>query len=107
MYTIKVTTAVEKPQTSWANKQSVVFKAGQKNTYNFWIMDPKFEGNITWVLSTSSDLTKWQGKAALNCQYVTSPNGSSNSEAFCQLEWEIPAGTKETSKLLTMTLKNS
>lgn len=107
MYTIKVKTEVEKPQTSWANKQSVVFKVGQKNTYNFWIMDPKFEGNITWVLSASSDLTKWPGKAALNCQYVTSPNGSSNSEAFCQLDWEIPADFKDSSKLLTMTIKNA
>lgn len=107
LYTIKVTTAVEKPQTSWANKSIVNFKAGQKNTYNFWIMDPKFEGNITWIVAASSDLNKWPGKATLTCQYVVAPNGSSNSQAFCQLDWDIPAGTTDTSKLLTMTLQNA
>ena len=107
MYSVDVLSNVERPQTSWVNKQVVTFKVGQKNSYSFWVLDPKFEGNLTWSVDSSSDLSKWAGKASLDCQYVTAPNGSSNSEAFCQLNWEIPAGTTDKTKNFKLNVKNT
>ena len=106
MYNIKVKTNLTRPETSWTNKEVVTFKVGQTNIYNFWILDPKFEGELK--MEVLEDVTKWPGKATLVCPYVTSPvNGSTNSQMFCTLTWEIPAGATDKSKNLKLSIKNN
>lgn len=92
------------PQISWINKEEISFKVGQKNSYSFWIMDPKFEGRLTWSVDSSTDLSKWVGTAALTCKYMNSPNGSSNSQAICQLDWDIPADATLTLQTLKLNV---
>lgn len=103
--TVLVRTNLAMPVSSWENKQLVAFKVGQKNLYNFWLLDPKFEGALSWDVNT--DLSKWPGVAKLDCKHLASPvTGSPDSQAFCQLEWDIPVDAIVTEENLQITVTN-
>ena len=105
--TFNVRSNLSDPQITWVNKEDLVFKVGQKNSYFFMIEDQKKEGRITWSVDSSTDLAKWEGSASLDCKYITSTStGSSNSEAFCELQWDIPAGATVTAKNFKLNVKN-
>lgn len=82
-----VWTSIMAPSTSWI--EPVAFKIGQKNRFDFTILDPKGEGELKANFITPC--AALPGAPQCTCANKVGVTGKANTLAACTIEWNVPA----------------
>lgn len=80
-------TSVMLPTTSWL--EPVAFKIGQKNHFDFSILDPKGEGDLSALFITQC--ASLPGAPQCACVSKVGVAGKANTLSACSIDWDVPA----------------